>query len=223
MILGFVGFLLVRVCVTLGCLSTPLCGMNDKKKLVIKALRAPSKERDHGQDSNCLTKWTPQSQSTRTGHVHDHGQWYMLFDICKSVQECSVSVVDGAGMAAIGEVGSGIEELRCNECQTGETGISEWTRPERRPLTHHPFTGTRCNSTLRLPALEPMKKGRVLLYHGKVAVESTGTPGVSWDLVYSINTWVVLHRLGRGCVGNVWCGGGVRWWGVVVRCGGEVW
>ena len=43
MILGFVGFLLVRVCVTLGCLSTPLCGMNDKKKLVIKALRAPSK------------------------------------------------------------------------------------------------------------------------------------------------------------------------------------
>ena len=44
MILGFVGFLLVRVCVTLGCLSTPLCGMNDKKKLVIKALRAPSKE-----------------------------------------------------------------------------------------------------------------------------------------------------------------------------------
>ena len=38
MILGFVGFLLVRVCVTLGCLSTPLCGMNDKKKLVIKAL-----------------------------------------------------------------------------------------------------------------------------------------------------------------------------------------
>ena len=42
MILGFVGFLLVRVCVTLGCLSTPLCGMNDKKKLVNKALRAPS-------------------------------------------------------------------------------------------------------------------------------------------------------------------------------------
>ena len=29
MILGFVGFLLVRVCVTLGCLSTPLCGLND--------------------------------------------------------------------------------------------------------------------------------------------------------------------------------------------------
>ena len=49
MILGFVGFLLVRVCVTLGCLSTPLCGMNDKKKLVIKALRAPSKTR--GPDS----------------------------------------------------------------------------------------------------------------------------------------------------------------------------
>ena len=24
-------------------------------------------------------------------------------------------------------------------------------------------------------------------------------------------------------VGNVWCGGGVQWWGVVVRCGGEVW
>ena len=43
MILGFVGFLLVRVCVTLGCLSTPLCGMNDKKEIVIKALRAPSK------------------------------------------------------------------------------------------------------------------------------------------------------------------------------------
>ena len=41
---------------------------------------------------------------------------------------------------------------------------------------------------------------RVLLYHGKVAVESTGTPGVSWDLVYSINTWEVLHRLGRGCI-----------------------
>ena len=38
MILGFVGFLLVRVCVTLGCLSTPLCGMNDKKEIVIKAL-----------------------------------------------------------------------------------------------------------------------------------------------------------------------------------------
>ena len=48
MILGFVGFLLVRVCVTLGCLSTPLCGMNDKKKLVIKALRAPSKVRVFG-------------------------------------------------------------------------------------------------------------------------------------------------------------------------------
>ena len=35
---------------------------------------------------------------------------------------------------------------------------------------------------------------RVLLYHGKVAVESTGTPGVSWDLVYSFNTWVVSQQ-----------------------------
>ena len=43
--LGFVGFLLVRVCVTLDCLSTPLCGMNDMKEIVIKSLRAPSKEK----------------------------------------------------------------------------------------------------------------------------------------------------------------------------------
>ena len=38
-----------------------------------KAKRPSVKEkrRDHGQDSNCLTKWTPQSQSTRMIMVMD--------------------------------------------------------------------------------------------------------------------------------------------------------
>ena len=129
--------------------------------------------------------------------------------------------INGTGIAEISEEGGGIEELRCNECQTGETGISEWTRPERRPLTHHP---SQEHAATRLSASQPSSRWRrgllvgqdlvhdvsqcvahgasrrVLLYHGKVAVESTGTPGVSWDLVYSINTWVVLHCLGGGCI-----------------------
>ena len=82
----------------------------------------------------------------------------MLLDICKSVQECSVSVVNGAEIAAIGEVGGGIEELRCNDRQGGETGISEWTRPERRPLTHLPLQERAVTRRSASPTLEPMGK-----------------------------------------------------------------
>ena len=53
--------------------------------------------------------------------------------------------------AATGEGGGRKEEPRRNECQTGETGISEWTRPERRP--HY-------RNTLQLDSPPPQPSSR---------------------------------------------------------------